>query len=51
MAITKSGKSQPSSSWLKRSLWLIAIWGASVAAMGLLAWLMRGMMQLIGLGR
>lgn len=50
MAITKSDQSQPSPSWLKRWLWLLAIWAASVAVMGLLAWLMRGLMQLLGLG-
>lgn len=37
--------------WLRRSLWLLAIWVASVAVMGVLALLMRGVMQLIGLGR
>lgn len=52
MAITKAmtKTDKPQASWLKRSLWLIAIWTASVAVMGVLAWLMRGLMRLIGLG-
>ncbi|HEY4042198.1 MAG TPA: DUF2474 domain-containing protein [Rhodopila sp.] len=35
--------------WLRRVLWLIAIWSASVLALGVVALAMRGMMSLAGL--
>ena len=33
-----------------RGLWFVAIWAGSVLALGLIAWLFRGFMGLIGLG-
>ena len=35
--------------WGKRLLWLVAIWAASVAALGLVAFLLRGIMGCVGL--
>jgi hypothetical protein len=35
--------------WGRRVLWLIAIWSASVLALGLAALAMRGLMNLAGL--
>jgi Protein of unknown function (DUF2474) len=35
--------------WGRRVLWLIAIWSASVAALGVVALAMRGLMGLAGL--
>ena len=35
--------------WGKRLLWLLAIWAASVAALGLVAFLLRGIMGWVGL--
>lgn len=36
--------------WLRRIGWLVALWAASVAALGLAAWLMRLSMRAAGLG-
>ncbi|GAB1581893.1 DUF2474 domain-containing protein [Phyllobacterium phragmitis] len=35
--------------WLRRMGWLVLIWGLSVAALGLVAWLFRIFMGLAGL--
>ena len=35
--------------WLRRILWLVAIWSASVLALGIAAFAMRGLMNLAGL--
>jgi hypothetical protein len=35
--------------WVRRVLWLVAIWSASVAALGVVALAMRGLMGLAGL--
>jgi hypothetical protein len=35
--------------WLRRLLWLFAIWSASVLALGVVALAMRGLMGLAGL--
>ena len=35
--------------WGRRVLWLLAIWSASVLALGVFALLMRGMMSVAGL--
>jgi hypothetical protein len=35
--------------WLRRLLWLIAIWSASVLALAIVALTMRGLMDLAGL--
>lgn len=35
--------------WYKRVLWLIAIWLASVAALGLVASAIRGLMHMAGM--
>ncbi|MCB5183918.1 DUF2474 domain-containing protein [Methylobacillus gramineus] len=47
MAITNPAK--PRALWLKRLLWLISIWTASVLAMLAAAYLMRLFMHAIGL--
>ena len=36
---------------LKRVAWFVAIWAGGLLALGLIAWLFRGFMGLIGLGR
>jgi hypothetical protein len=35
--------------WARRLLWLVAIWSASVLALGIVALAMRGLMGLAGL--
>ena len=35
--------------WGRRVLWLVAIWSASVAVLGVAALLMRGLMSMAGL--
>lgn len=35
--------------WLRRVGWLLGIWVASVAVLGLAAWLLRLLMQAIGM--
>ncbi len=35
--------------WVRRILWLFAIWSASVLALGVVALVMRGLMGLAGL--
>lgn len=35
--------------WLRRLVWLIAIWMVSVAALGLAAWALRLLMKSIGM--
>jgi hypothetical protein len=35
--------------WGRRILWLVAIWSASVLALGVFALLMRGLMNMAGL--
>jgi Protein of unknown function (DUF2474) len=35
--------------WLKRLAWMVALWVASVAALGLAAFLMRALMRAAGL--
>ncbi len=34
----------------KRIVWMVAIWGASILALGAVAWLMRRFMSAAGLG-
>lgn len=41
--------SSPRKPWATRVLWLVAIWAASVAALGLVAFLLRGVMGWAGL--
>ncbi len=36
-------------SWWRRIGWLLAIWALSVAALGLVAWLLKGVMRMVGL--
>ncbi|MFC5521337.1 DUF2474 domain-containing protein [Polaromonas jejuensis] len=36
------------STWLKRSGWLVLIWAASVATLGVAAWLLRLLMRAAG---
>lgn len=45
----ESGKKSKSSSWYRRTLWLIAIWFGSVVALGVVATLLRFMMNLAGM--
>ena len=35
--------------WWRRVAWLLAIWAASVAALGVVAWLLKGVMRWVGL--
>jgi len=35
--------------WLTRAAWLLAIWGCSVAALGIAAWLMKLVMRVAGM--
>ncbi|MBT3144855.1 DUF2474 domain-containing protein [Neptunomonas phycophila] len=35
--------------WLKRVGWLVVIWSASVAGLGVIAWLLKFFMQAAGL--
>ena len=37
------------STWLRRVGWLVLIWAASVAALGVAAWVLRMIMQAVGL--
>lgn len=37
--------------WLRRVAWLVAIWCASIAALGVVAYALRGIMSLVGLAR
>lgn len=37
--------------WLRRLAWLIALWGASVLALGVVAYAFRGIMGWVGLTR
>src|SRR5690606_18699105 len=39
------------SRWVRRMLWLLAIWAASVAVLGLAAWVLRLVMGLAGMTR
>jgi len=39
------------SRWVRRMLWLLAIWAASVAVLGLVAWALRLLMGLAGMTR
>lgn len=36
--------------WLRRVAWLVLIWAVSVAALALVAWLLKGAMRAAGLG-
>lgn len=35
--------------WAKRLGWMVLLWTASVAALGIVAWLLRMLMQAVGL--
>lgn len=35
--------------WRKRLVWLVLLWSASVAALGVVAWIVRLLMQAAGL--
>jgi hypothetical protein len=37
--------------WLRRIAWLVALWGASVLALGVVAYAFRGIMGWVGLTR
>jgi hypothetical protein len=37
--------------WLRRIAWLLALWGASVLALGVVAYAFRGIMGWVGLTR
>ncbi|SDD47525.1 Protein of unknown function [Cupriavidus sp. YR651] len=37
--------------WLRRLGWLVLIWAGSVVALGVAAWVLRGVMQLAGMHR
>ena len=39
----------PRSSWLRRIGWLMAIWGASIAALAIVAYLLRVLMDFAGM--
>lgn len=41
----------PPPRWLRRVAWLVAIWCASVAALGVVAYAFRGIMGWVGLTR
>ncbi|RDK10463.1 DUF2474 domain-containing protein [Cupriavidus lacunae] len=43
-----TGKSAGNDSWLRRVGWLVLIWAASVAALGVAAWVLRLIMQGVG---
>lgn len=44
-----AARQQAPASWPKRVGWLVLIWAASVAALGVVAWLFRFLMGLAGL--
>ena len=39
----------PRKPWQRRFGWLVLIWAASVTTLGIVAWLLRGLMGLAGL--
>ena len=39
----------PRKPWLRRIGWLVLIWAASVTTLGIVAWLLRGLIGLAGL--
>ena len=43
-----AGEDRPRT-WLRRIGWLLLIWAVSVAALGLVAWLLKGVMRAVGL--
>jgi len=45
------GAPGPRPDWLRRVLWLVAIWAASVACLGLAAYALRLVMGLAGMTR
>ncbi len=49
MAADKHEEGNPPVSWPRRIGWLVGIWLASVASLGLLAWLLRQFMAAAGL--
>lgn len=48
MDTERSGRSASKDSWLRRVGWLVLIWAASVAALGVAAWVLRLIMQGVG---
>ena len=49
MATTKGEQPRPAGRWYQRVFWLIAIWFASVLALGILASGLRWMMHMAGM--
>lgn len=49
MPTTKNGRGGTRAMWLRRAAWLLAIWAASVAALALVAYLLRLFMTAAGL--
>jgi hypothetical protein len=45
----KTGKARPDPDWGRRIAWLVSLWLAGVAGLGLVALLLRGVMRLAGL--
>lgn len=43
------GEAELQGPWWQKLAWLVAIWAASVAALGIVAWLLRLVMQGVGL--
>ena len=44
-----SAPESQSRNWLRRLGWLLAIWAVSVAALAVVAWLLKGVMRMVGL--
>ena len=49
MPTTENNRSGQRGLWLRRMAWLVAIWAASVAALGIVAYLLRLFMTAAGL--
>ena len=46
-----AGAGAPPSPWWRRLAWMLALWAAGVAALGAVAYALRGAMALLGLAR
>lgn len=47
--MTKAARTQGRKPWGKRIAWLIGLWAASVAVLGLVAYLLRLVMEAVGM--
>lgn len=47
--MSDTGSNTDSRSWMRRLGWLLAIWAVSVAALAGVAWLLKGVMRMVGL--